>query len=250
MTMKDMETKGTNNKLLYLADIVNIYSWTKYKELLLENAGLQNKKKLFVHKVITPNSPTCVLQEDTEKSQYVIISDEKILRYVSFFLNSSIGKLFLICGEDKKRLTGMTNLSQLRKLQIPSDEDVKYPCEMLELLINYLTSLSLTETSEELKRYASTILRFFIQLRDSIVLELLFPELFDKTNISVLLPWKNEVDKLPKNLENDEFILLVFDSLVQPDNELMANVNKMRVFMTDFVDFIVKERQGNGMEDK
>ena len=89
MTMKDMETKGTNNKLLYLADIVNIYSWTKYKELLLENAGLQNKKKLFVHKVITPNSPTCVLQEDTEKSQYVIISDEKILRYVSFFLNSS-----------------------------------------------------------------------------------------------------------------------------------------------------------------
>ena len=248
--MKDMETKDRNNKLLYLADIVNICSWTKYKELLLGNVDLQNQKKLFVHKAITPNSPTCVLQKDIERPHYVIISDEKILRYVSFFLNSSIGKLCLICGEDKKRLTGMTNLSQLRKLQIPSEEELKYPCEMLELLIEYLTSLSLTETLEELKRYASTILRFFIQLRDSIVLELLFPELFAKTNISVLLPWKNEVDKLPVNLENDEFILLVFDSLVQPDNELMANVNRMRVFMTDFVDFIVKEREGDGMENK
>ncbi len=230
---------------VYLKDISVIVTYKKYQE---DNQISPDKDVLFVNKVICPKLPTC--QKFYEKSAYVVISDKKTLEYISFFLNSSFGKLLLICGDDKRRLVGLTNLSKLKHTKIVIDDEVTTSCIKLEEIINFILQFTNKQQKVELQRYSKALTSFFTHLRDYIVMELLFPEMLEKVNISICQPWLNEVSKLNEAQNIEDTVLQLFESLLQPNNELMSNANKVRVFLTEFTDHLIEESKKNGVENK
>lgn len=233
---------------IYLKDICEIVTYKKYQEDNQVNLISPDKDVLFVNKVICPKLPTC--QKNSEKSAYVVISDENTLEYISFFLNSSLGKLLLICGDNKRRLVGLTNLSKLKRAKIVIDDKVTSSCIKLEEIINFILQFSNNQQKEDLKRYSKALSSFFTHLRDYIVMELLFPEMLEKANISICQPWLNEVSKLSETQNIEDTVLQLFESLLQPNNELMSNANKVRVFLTEFTDHLIEESKKNGLENK
>lgn len=237
-----------NRREVYLKDICKIVTYKKYQEDKQVNRICPDNDVLFVNKVICPKLPTC--QKVAEKPTYVVISDKMTLDYISFFLNSSLGKLLLICGDDKRKQIGLTNLSKLKHTKIVIDDTITSSCLKLEEIINFILQFINNQHREELKRYSKALSSFFTHLRDYIVMELLFPEMLEKVNISICQPWLNEVSKLSEAQNIEDTVLQLFESLLQPNNELMSNANKVRVFLTEFTDHLIEESKKNGVENK
>ena len=64
------------------------------------------------------------------------------------------------------------------------------------------------------------------------VLEMVLPKLFKKSDVSILNTWREEVARL---------ISPLFEDLMSPGNELMENMNRLRLYMKEFMDFANKE---------
>lgn len=64
------------------------------------------------------------------------------------------------------------------------------------------------------------------------------PKLFENNDVSVMYHWINEVNSItdPDNL--GESITQIFKSLFMSGNPLMENMNKMRLFITQFTQFM------------
>lgn len=81
------------------------------------------------------------------------------------------------------------------------------------------------------------------------VLEMVLPKLFKKSNVSILNTWKEEIVSIAVKIPNDskgkkdifETISPLFEDLVTPGNELMENMNRLRLYMKEFMDFANKK---------
>lgn len=69
----------------------------------------------------------------------------------------------------------------------------------------------------------------FSSIRDSMVLEMVLPKLFKKSDVSILNTWREEVARLAVTIPDDsngkkdlfEMISPLFEDLMSPGNELM-----------------------------
>lgn len=170
-------------------------------------------------------------------------------KYYTFYINSAIGKLFLLPDFKANRLRGKTKLSQIKRLPIYYIEEYATGCIILQTLMEYL--LSYNRSIESLgDDVFPTIFNYFSSLRDSMVLEMVLPKLFEKANISILKLWGDEIVRLSvKNSETTadkqkdglDILCTLFEDLMTSGNELMENMNRLRLYMKDFMDFATKK---------
>lgn len=235
---KDGEFFG---KRVKLAELATITTFATYQLLLIKQPELKQSYKLFISKNISIDTITCIVAKEG-KAPFVLLADEMTLRYISFFLNSTWGKLFLIPEDKYEKQAGITNTVLIKNTLIVFHKDMKPFCIILEELMDYLHTYLAKKYKDE-DRYSATISRFFSQVRDAMVMELFMPSIFKSYQISVLAPWRKEVEKLVAGVKEREAITRIFDSLVSPGNELMENMNRMRLFMKEFTNFLIKNRQ-------
>lgn len=122
-------------------------------------------------------------------------------KYYTFYINSAIGKLFLLPDFKANRLRGKTKLSQIKRLPIYYIEEYATGCIILQTLMEYLLSYngSIESLGDDV---FPTIFNYFSSLRDSMVLEMVLPKLFEKANISILKLWGDEIVRL--SVKNSE----------------------------------------------
>lgn len=224
-----------------LADIATVMTFSKYQLLLIKQPELKESYKLFISKNISIDRESCTVAKEG-CAPFVILGDEMDLRYISFFLNSTWGKLFLIPEDKYEKQMGTTNTILIKNTLIVLDSDMKPSCILMDELSDYLHTYLTTNYKDE-DRYSETISRFFLQVRDAMIMELFIPNIFNSYKISILTPWKKEVEKLVAGTKEGEAVTIIFDSLVSSGNELMVNMNKMRLFMKELRNSLMKFRK-------
>lgn len=245
--IKDFVSKS--NVLGRLGKLEKVITAKEYIDTFVEKTKENEKVFVYLKKNINEKNQIASLI-DKQKFDYVIICSKiEMARYYAFFLNSSIGKLFLLPDFKTNRLKGRTKLSQIRRLPICYIEKFATGCVVLQTLMEYLLSYnrSINTVGDDV---FTTIFSYFSSLRDSMVLEMVLPKLFEQADISILESWENEMIRLAvKNLEKtidekkDVFSILttLFEDLMASGNELMENMNRLRLYMKDFMDFATKK---------
>ena len=243
------EFVNKSNVLGRLGRLEKILTVKEYFATYIEKTTEDEKAFVYLKKDIDEKSQIASLT-DKQKFDYVIIcSKVEMAKYYTFFINSAIGKLFLLPDFKANRLRGRTKISQIRRLPIYYIEEYATGCVILQTLMEYL--LSYNRSIESLgDDVFPTIFNYFSSLRDSMVLEMVLPKLFEKANISILRLWGDEIVRLSvKNSENTtdnqkdglDILCTLFEDLMTSGNELMENMNRLRLYMKDFMDFATKK---------
>lgn len=243
------EFVNKSNVLGRLGRLEKIMTAKEYIDTFIEKKTEDEKAFVYLKKEIEEKDQIASLT-DKQKFDYVIICSEvEMAKYYTFFINSAIGKLFLLPDFKANRLRGRTKISQIKRLPIYYIEEYASGCIILQTLMEYL--LSYNRSIESLgDDVFPTIFNYFASLRDSMVLEMVLPKLFEKANISILKLWGEEIVRLSvKNSGNTDdeqkdgldILCTLFGDLMTSGNELMENMNRLRLYMKDFMDFATKK---------
>ena len=243
------EFVNKSNVLGRLGRLEKIMTAKEYIDTFIEKKTEDEKAFVYIKKDIDEKDQIASLT-DKQKFDYVIICSEvEIAKYYTFFINSAIGKLFLLPDFKANRLRGRTKISQIKRLPIYYIEEYASGCIILQTLMEFL--LSYNRSIESLgDDVFPTIFNYFASLRDSMVLEMVLPKLFEKANISILKLWGDEIVRLSvKNSGNTDdeqkdgldILCTLFEDLMTSGNELMENMNRLRLYMKDFMDFATKK---------
>ena len=232
--------KHINYKRIQLGDIAKVYTYNSYNILMQKQRNFEQRNKLFIDKTITPQLSCCYnVKILNKKPSYVLISNLIDILYISFFLNSIIGKLCLI-DKNTKGLKGYTNISRIKSTNIIIYEKAIPACSFLEYLLNYLELINIKQKCDKLE----TVEYFFSKIRDYIVMEFIAPDIFELENISIIDLWIKEYNKLDQMSDIKKTINSLLESLMKPGNILMANINKMRIIKDDTLITFNKEYNG------
>ena len=243
------EFVNKSNVLGRLGRLEKLLTVKEYLATFIEKTTEDEKTFVYLKKDIDEKAQIASLT-DKQKFDYVIIcSKVEMAKYYTFFINSAIGKLFLLPDFKANRLRGRTKISQIKRLPIYYIEEYATGCIILQTLMEYL--LSYNRSIESLgDDVFPTIFNYFSSLRDSMVLEMVLPKLFEKANISILRLWSDEIVRLSlKNSDNTtdnqkdglDILCTLFEDLMTSGNELMENMNRLRLYMKDFMDFATKK---------
>lgn len=243
------EFVNKSNVLGRLGRLEKILTVKEYLSTFIEKTAEDEKVFVYLKKDIDEKDQIASLTGKQKFDYVVICSKVEMAKYYTFFINSAIGKLFLLPDFKANRLRGRTKISQIKKLPIYYIEEYATGCIILQTLIEYL--LSYNRSIESLgDDVFPTIFNYFSSLRDSMVLEMVLPKLFEKANISILRLWGDEIVRLSeKNSENTigeqkdglDILCTLFEDLMTSGNELMENMNRLRLYMKDFMDFATKK---------
>ena len=243
------EFVNKSNVLGRLGRLEKILTVKEYFATYIEKTTEDEKAFVYLKKDIDEKSQIASLT-DKQKFDYVIIcSKVEMAKYYTFFINSAIGKLFLLLNFKANRLRGRTKISQIKRLPIYYIGEYASDCIILQTLMEYL--LSYNRSIESLgDDVFPTIFNYFASLRDSMVLEMVLPKLFEKANISILKLWGDEIVRLSVKISGNtddeqkdglDILCTLFEDLMTSGNELMENMNRLRLYMKDFMDFATKK---------
>lgn len=242
------ECVNKSNVLGRLGELEQIVTAKAFQKRITDSSSVEEKAFIYIKKEINEKNIVASLT-DTENFDYVVICSQKDrANYYTFFINSVIGKLSLLSEFKSRRLKGKTNISQIKRLPIYYLEEYVSVCLVLQALMDLI--LLYGKYSESLRKdLFPTIFNFFSSIRDSMVLEMVLPKLFKKSDVSILNTWKEEVARLAVTIPDDsngkkdlfEMISPLFEDLMSPGNELMENMNRLRLYMKEFMDFANKE---------
>lgn len=243
------EFVNKSNVLGRLGRLEKIMTAKEYIDTFIVKKTEDEKAFVYLKKDIDEKDQIASLT-DKQKFDYVIICSEvEMAKYYTFFINSAIGKLFLLPDFKANRLRGRTKISQIKRLPIYYIDEYASGCIILQILMEYLLSYNRSLESLEGDVFP-TIFNYFASLRDSMVLEMVLPKLFEKANISILKLWGDEIVRLSvKNSGNTDdkqkdgldILCTLFEDLMTSGNELMENMNRLRLYMKDFMDFATKK---------
>lgn len=243
------EFVNKSNVLGRLGRLEKIMTAKEYIDTFIVKKTEDEKAFVYLKKDIDEKDQIASLT-DKQKFDYVIICSEvEMAKYYTFFINSAIGKLFLLPDFKANRLRGRTKISQIKRLPIYYIDEYASGCIILQILMEYLLSYNRSLESLEGDVFP-TIFNYFASLRDSMVLEMVLPKLFEKANISILKLWGEEIVRLSvKNSENTDdeqkdglgILCTLFEDLMTSGNELMEKMNRLRLYMKDFMDFATKK---------
>ena len=235
------DIKSIQTVRMEVSEMATVMSYSKYSTSYNEQNRTSNNFKLFINRNVSLDAPSSVISENDYKSSYVIIPKSvKDAHYISLFLNSTVGKSILSSTKDGQIIKGTTNISILKSFPIFYAEEFLTECSVLENMLNSLYVGPVPVVKDPVsKKYVDAIHSFLKQVRDAIVLELIIPSLFRDYNVSVLIPWKEEVEKMsPNGSASEDALLDFFDSIINQDNKLVESMNKMRILTKNFIDFL------------
>lgn len=244
-----MEFVNKSNVLGRLGKIEKVLTAKEYNETLIGKTIEDEETIVYLKKDIDERTQIATLNNEQNFDYVIVCSKIEMAKYYAFYINSAIGKQFLLPDIKNNKFRGRAKISQLKRLPIYYVEEYSSGCIVLQSLIDFLLSYSRCVDSVDNDIF-STILNYFSSLRDSIVLEMVLPKLFEKADISILKPWEEEMIRLAaKNLDSSEkrekdgldILSTLFDDLMTSGNELMENMNRLRLYMKDFMDFATKK---------
>lgn len=244
-----MEFVNKSNVLGRLGKIEKVLTAKEYNETLIGKTIEDEETIVYLKKDIDERTQIATLNNEQNFDYVIVCSKIEMAKYYAFYINSAIGKQFLLPDIKNNKFRGRAKISQLKRLPIYYVEEYSSGCIVLQSLIDFLLSYSRCVDSVDNDIFF-TILNYFSSLRDSIVLEMVLPKLFEKADISILKPWEEEMIRLAaKNLDSSEkrekdgldILSTLFDDLMTSGNELMENMNRLRLYMKDFMDFATKK---------
>lgn len=216
-----------------------------YRKYLDTQHEWDNCIKVYIEKEIC-QSKMVATSVCTEKTAYVLLFENDNhfdAKYAEFYINSSIGKLFLLNKTTNGKLEGNVTIANLRKLVIRWEDIYKECCVYLECLtqVIYVYENRLGKDISAL----TGLLSFLSQVRDAMVMEMIMPDLFQKANFSVLKKWKQDTDAimLDFNLAEDtpnkqiELIEKLIKAIGSNNDGIVNEMAKYRIYMLEFMRF-------------
>lgn len=171
---------------------------------------------------------------------FFLLSDKAIdLLYLAFILNSCVGSIFLHNEGSSNYTRGHVtkrNLSAVRITLIP--ERYRKACNVLELIIQRVRRLDVDDEVREIKE--ATVI-FLSDIRNCICLEIYMKPMFIEHRVSILEPWMHFVEQncTQYSLQAiDDTFVTFYKSIVDPENEVMDAMKKVRLFLWELVEQI------------
>ena len=235
--------------LRYDLKIEKVLTVKEYNDTFIKKTIENEETIVYLKKDIDGRTQIASLYNKQDFDYVIVCSKIEMAKYYVFYINSAIGKQFLLPDIKNNKFRGRTKISHLKRLPIYYVEEYSSGCIVLQSLIDFLLSYSRSVDSIDNDVF-STILNYFSSLRDSMVLEMVLPKLFEKADISILKSWDEEMIRLAarnldcsKKKENEGLDILstLFNDLMTSGNELMENMNRLRLYMKDFMDFAIKK---------
>ena len=225
-----------------LETVATVMTYRKYLDTLHE---WDNCIKVYIEKVIC-QSKMVATSVCTEKTAYVLLfeNDNRFdAKYAEFYINSSIGKLFLLNKTTKGKLEGNVTIANLRKLVIRWEDIYKECCVYLECLTQVINVYE-NKLGKEIPALTG-LLSFLSQVRDAMVMEMIMPDLFQKANFSVLKKWKQDTDAimldfyLAEDTPNKQIELLeeMIKAIGSNNDGIVNEMAKYRIYMLEFMRF-------------
>lgn len=216
-----------------------------YRKYLDTQHEWDNCIKVYIEKEIC-QSKMVATSVHTEKTAYVLLfeNDNQIdAKYAEFYINSSIGKLFLLNKTTNGKLEGNVTIANLRKLIIRWEDIYKECCVYLECLTQIINVYE-NRLGKDISALTG-LLSFLSQVRDAMVMEMIMPDLFQKANFSVLKKWKQDTDAimLDFNLAEDtpnkqiELIEKLIKAIGSNNDGIVNEMAKYRIYMLEFMRF-------------
>lgn len=244
-----MEFVNKSNVLGRLGKKEKVLTAKEYNDTLIGRTIEDEETIVYLKKDIDERTQIASLYNKQDFDYVIVCLKIEMAKYYAFYINSAIGKQFLLPDIKNNKFRGRTKISQLKRLPIYYVEEYSSGCIVLQSLIDFLLTYSRSVDSIDNDVF-STILNYFSSLRDSMVLEMVLPKLFEKADISILKPWEEEMIRLAarnldcskkKEKEGLDILNTLFDDLMTSGNELMENMNRLRLYMKDFMDFATKK---------
>lgn len=244
-----IEFVNKSNVLGRLGKIEKVLTVKEYNDTFFKKTIEDEDTIVYLKKDIDERTQIASLYNKQDFDYVIVCSKIEMAKYYAFYINSALGKQFLLPDIKNNKFRGRTKISQLKRLPIYYVEEYSSGCIVLQSLIDFLLTYSRSVDSIENDVF-STILNYFSSLRDSMVLEMVLPKLFEKADISILKPWEEEMIRLAarnldcskkKEKEGLDILNTLFDDLMTSGNELMENMNRLRLYMKDFMDFATKK---------
>ncbi|MCQ2301248.1 MAG: hypothetical protein MJZ94_01315 [Bacteroidales bacterium] len=223
-----------------LSEISSVYGEKGFASAVAKSSSLFSCPKLLVSSKIKNDGPVCCLSNTFEKNAFVIIANSGFnVRYIEFILNSVIGKIFLGINKIDRSVNVSTKaLKDVDIVLVSSSEE--QACVSLSNIINLLYRKNKDDSENE--KNLSAAYYFLSDLRDYIALELYLKPLFEKEEISILSNWLVEYyNASARESDSGSFAQHLFQSLSSSGNQLVENMYKMRLFISEFVKYLGKK---------
>lgn len=127
------EFVNKSNVLGRLGRLEKILTVKEYLSTFIEKTAEDEKVFVYLKKDIDEKDQIASLTGKQKFDYVVICSKVEMAKYYTFFINSAIGKLFLLPDFKANRLRGRTKISQIKKLPIYYIEEYATGCIIYKL---------------------------------------------------------------------------------------------------------------------
>lgn len=237
---KDFQHHKVIKSLGCLGTVMTI---SHYRDLIEVKPEIKELRPIYVSKNISESTQTASFTMMEDSDYVVLCPDVSLAGYFAFLLDSTIGKIFLSTTKDDKQIKVKTNISRIKNFPVYYNQEYITDSAVMQTLIEYVILYKKKKSKDEPLDF---VLKFLSSLRDYIVMEIMFPEMFDKAGVSILRPWHDELVIMtertdPNSCKVLELLDVLFEDILSSNNELIQNLNRLRLYVTEFMNFANKK---------
>lgn len=238
------------SKVNILKDVCEVVTKSKYLNLIKKDPSLEKEEKIYITKEIDENNLIATKRhKDKFKYDYVLLFKDEFLSHIdfySFYLNSILGRIALLGGKFTANLHGNTNIRNIKEVPVFFIDGYMSSCCVLQSILELL--LTFLFKKDDLQKELQPLYDYLRRVGNAMVAEMAIPKYFDEFGIKILDSWTIEVKKIFTHINeitNDTtgFYLIqhLFVSLFSSDNELTKNMNKYRLYSTEFIELVAQK---------
>lgn len=238
------------SKVNILKDVCEVVTKSKYLNLIKKDPSLEKEEKIYITKEIAENNLIATKRhKDKFKYDYVLLFKDEFLSHIdfySFYLNSILGRIALLGGKFTANLHGNTNIKNIKEVPVFFIDGYMSSCCVLQSILELL--LTFLFENNDLQKELQPLYDYLRRVGNAMVAEMAIPKYFDEFGIKILDSWTIEVKKIFTHINeitNDTpgFYLIqhLFVSLFSSDNELTKNMNKYRLYSTEFMELVTQK---------
>lgn len=221
----------------YLKDIANIYTSNAYLAHLQDNLSLQKVRYIYVPKKFEYGKTFFYehKKEITEKGFIVTAKNNIEIQYISFLLNSLMTAL-RICNGNLSQSTSI-NLKLLETIPAKQVDDFRmFSLGLCNRIIQVILRKMETDSENEIYKFHYNL---FSEIRDGMSIELLTQPLFERFQIHIIDEWENLLITNESKIRIPQLV----NVLMEDNNELMNQVRKMRILITNIGNLLKEESE-------